>query len=447
MVLDPQEKYLCASSEDATVRVFALDVAAQRATEAKRFSIKHGDIRHDDVLLRCAWQPGDNRKLLAVPMDKGIVELFERDTWSSKGRLMLPIGRSTAADVDILSFSPNGQYLAAATCAKEVFVWELETQTVLRSFKIDYPALGVQFANKSNALVIYHTGGKLAFVKDVIPAGHTPPQHTVGLPTTAATTAPVNSSQLRKKSLKASAFVEDEAEVDGKHDDEDEEEVSFDDDNEARVEAIKASFGFGAAANAANDDQVEDEDVSMSAGTTSKSSGQEVSPLRTVTEPFQPGSVMDPTGRSSSATSLLAWTPEGEIEVIRGASMSENLVKVEFTDKSRRGFKFNDNYMFSMAFLDDYGAVFAVPRRAREDWEDLEAGSSESDVISSFVFYRPFESWASNSSWHKTLPEGRTPSALPLAVSSAQWPPRCRLCAFTQPVASTTRCYVFLAAS
>ncbi|POM65846.1 WD40 repeat-like protein [Phytophthora palmivora] len=86
--------------------------------------------------------------------------------------------------------------------------------------------------------------------------------------------------------------------------------------------------------------------------------------------------------------------------------MSENLVKVEFTDKSRRGFKFNDNYMFSMAFLDDYGAMFAVPRRVREEWEDLEAGSSENDVISSFVFYRPFESWASNSSWHKTLPEG-----------------------------------------
>ncbi|GMF33247.1 unnamed protein product [Phytophthora fragariaefolia] len=402
VVLDPQEKYLCASSEDATVRVFALDAAAQRATEAKCFRIKHGDIRHDDVLLRCAWQPGDAGKLLAVPMDKGIIELFERDTWASKGRLMLPIGRSTAADVDILAFSPNGQYLAAATCAKEVFVWELETQTMLRSFKIDYPALGVQFANKSNALVLYHTGGKLAFVKDVIPAGHTPPQHTVGL--SAAVTD--KSSQPRKKTTKSSSFVEDEAEVDGKHDDEDEEDVSFDDDNEARVEAIKASFGFGAAANAENDVQIEDENISGSAGPSVKSTLTELSALRTVVDPFQPGSVMDPTGRSSSATSLLAWTPAGEIEVIRGASMSENLVKVEFADKSRRGFKFNDNYMFSMAFLDDYGAAFAVPRRAREDWEDLETGSSESDVISSFVFYRPFESWASNSSWHKTLPEG-----------------------------------------
>ncbi|KAE9235545.1 hypothetical protein PF004_g9088 [Phytophthora fragariae] len=408
VALDPQEKFLCASSEDATVRVFALDAAGQRATEVKRFSIKHGDIRHDDVLLRCAWQPGDDGKLLAVPVDKCIVELFERDTWASKGRLMLPIGRSTAADVDFLAFSPNGRYLAAATCAKEVFVWELDTQTVLRSFRIDYPALGVQFANKSNTLVVYHTGGKLAFVKDVIPAGHTPPQHTVGLPTAAATGVSVKPAQSRKKSLKASAFVEDEAEVDGKYDDEDEEEVSFDDDNEARVEAIKASFGFGAAAaaNAANDDQIEDEDVSVSVGTTAKSSHQEASALRTIVEPFQPGSVMDPTGRSSSATSLLAWTPEGEIELIRGASMSENLVKVEFADKSRRGFKFNDNYMFSMAFLDDYGAVFAVPRRVREDWEDIEGGSNESDVISSFVFYRPFESWASNSSWHKTLPEG-----------------------------------------
>ncbi|KAG7398382.1 WD repeat and HMG-box DNA binding-domain containing protein 1 [Phytophthora boehmeriae] len=383
-VLDPQEKY--------------------RATEAKRFNIKHGNIRDDDVLLRCAWQPGETGKLLAVPVDKGIIELFERDSWTSKGRLMLPIGKSTAADVDILAFSPNGLYLAAVTCAKEVLVWELETQTTLRSFKIDYPALGLQFANKLNALVVYNNGGRLGFVKDVIPAGRTPPQHIAGLVASSSTAS--KPSKPRKKHLKASSFVDDEAEVDGVHDDDDEEEVTFDDDNEARVEDIKASFGFGAAANAAADDQVDDESITVSARPSTPTKHHNVAALRTVTEPFQPGSVMHPTGRSSTATSLLAWTPRGEIEVIRGASMSENLVKVEFTDKSRRGFKFNDNYMFSMAFLDDYGAIFAVPRRAREDWEDLEAGSDESDVISSFVFYRPFESWASNSSWHKTLPDG-----------------------------------------
>ncbi|RLN50513.1 hypothetical protein BBJ29_007062 [Phytophthora kernoviae] len=404
VMLDPQEKYVCASSEDSTVRVFVLDAEAQRATETKCFNIKHGDIRDDDVLLRCAWQPGDAGKLLAVPMDKGIIELFERDSWTSKSRLMLPIGKSTAADVDILAFSPNGLYLAAVTCAKEVFVWELETQTVLRSFKINYPALGLQFANKLNALVVYNNGGRLGFVKDVIPAGRTPPQHITGLAASTATTKP---SQSRKKHLKSSSFVDDEAEVDGDHDAvDDEEEVNFDDDNEARVEAIKASFGFGAAANAAVDDRVEDEGITVSARPNTPTKHHNIAALRTVTEPFQPGSVMDPTGRSSNVTSLLAWTPRGEIEMIRGASMSENLVKVEFTDKSRRGFKFNDNYMFSMAFLDDYGAIFAVPRRVREDWEDLEAGTDESDVISSFVFYRPFESWASNSSWHKTLPDG-----------------------------------------
>ncbi|KAF4318386.1 hypothetical protein BBO99_00007442 [Phytophthora kernoviae] len=366
VMLDPQEKYVCASSEDST--------------------------------------PGDAGKLLAVPMDKGIIELFERDSWTSKSRLMLPIGKSTAADVDILAFSPNGLYLAAVTCAKEVFVWELETQTVLRSFKINYPALGLQFANKLNALVVYNNGGRLGFVKDVIPAGRTPPQHITGL---AASTAVAKPSQSRKKHLKASSFVDDEAEVDGDHDAvDDEEEVNFDDDNEARVEAIKASFGFGAAVNAAADDRVEDEGITVSARPSTPTKYHNIAALRTVTEPFQPGSVVDPTGRSSNVTSLLAWTPRGEIEMIRGASMSENLVKVEFTDKSRRGFKFNDNYMFSMAFLDDYGAIFAVPRRVREDWEDLEAGTDESDVISSFVFYRPFESWASNSSWHKTLPDG-----------------------------------------
>ncbi|RLN95598.1 hypothetical protein BBJ28_00008363 [Nothophytophthora sp. Chile5] len=418
VVLDPQERYLCVSSEDATVRVFALDAAGLRATQATSIAIKHGDIRSEDVLLRCAWQPGDatTGRLLAVPMDKGIIELFERDTWTPKSRLLLPIGRSTAADVDILAFSPNGRYLAAATRAKEVFVWELETQSVLRSFKMDYPALGVQFANTLNALVVYHSGGRLAFVKDVIPAGRTPPQHLTGLPlsvaasaiSTGSSSAAVKPKKTKKKHLKASSFVDDEAEVDGAHsDDEDdeEEEATFDDDNEARVEAIKASFGFGTAAEAVVEEATQDEDVIIPTRSSS-SLYRQISPLRTVTEPFQPGSVQDPNGRSSNSTSLLAWTPEGEIEVIRGANLSENLVKVEFVDKSRRGFKFNDNYMFSMAFLDDHGAIFAVPRRGRENWEDLEAGANESDVISSFVFYRPFESWASNSSWHKALPDG-----------------------------------------
>ncbi|CAI5745222.1 unnamed protein product [Peronospora destructor] len=253
VVLDPQEKYLCVSSEDATVRVFKLDALGQRAIEAKSFSIKHGNIKHDDVLLQCAWQSRDTGKMLAVPMDKGIVELFERDSWVSKGRLMLPIGRSTAADVDILAFSPNGQYLAAATCGREVFVWEIETRTVLRSFKIDYPALGVQFANKTNALVVYHIGGKLAFVKNVIPAGHTPPQHIIG-----QSTASVQVLQSRKNNVKVSGLVDDEAKTGGKHKEEDEEEASFDDDNEARVEAIKASFGFGSAVKATNDNEIED---------------------------------------------------------------------------------------------------------------------------------------------------------------------------------------------
>ncbi|CEG40813.1 WD40 repeat protein [Plasmopara halstedii] len=394
VVIDPQEKYLCVSSEDATVRVFALDAENQRATNVKTFQIKHEDLRKDDVLLRCAWEPSDFGKLLAVPMDKGIIELYERDTWVSVSRLMLPIGKSIAADVDILAFSPNGQYLAAVTCAKEVFVWELATQHVLRSFRIDYPALGLQFANKSNSLVLYHTGGKLAFVKEVIPAGNTPPQHLAGHFSTVK-----NVTKLSKKQ-QGSSFAEIEAVKDQNYDDENK---SFDDDNEARVEAIKASFGFGSAA---KEYHIEDVNVPKGAHTAIKSDPDKMTPLHSIIEPFQPGSVLNSTGRSSSATSLLAWTPEGEIEMLRGASMSENLVKVEFIDKSRRGFKFNDNYMFSMAFLDHYGAVFAVPRRVREDWEDLEPDSSESDVIGSFVFYRPFESWASNSSWHKMLPEG-----------------------------------------
>lgn len=403
VAIDPTEQFVCSSSEDGTVRVFAIDTQAFSATERAVFGVSYRDVRDDDVVCRCAWQRGTAPELLAVPVAQGVIELYARSNWQSTGQLVLPIGKSTASEINIVAFSPNGLYVAAATLAKQVFVWAVATKEVVRSFKLEYGALGVDWTEGQNALVVYHAGGKVAFVKDVIPIGRTPPQV---LPLGAASTndarpaakekEPTDASTKKRKHATAASFIEDEAfqddhgSVDGDDDD---------DDNETRVEAIKASFGFGAAAKAT--DVLDDDDVGDTAATATSASTLAASHLRQVvtTEPFQSGSVLD------SAVCLLAWTPVGEIETIRGASGRENLVKVEFADKARRGFKFSDQYLFTMASLDDHGAFFGVPRRAQDDEYD-DADAADNGVIRSFVFYRPFESWASNSSWHLALPDG-----------------------------------------
>jgi hypothetical protein len=73
------------------VRVFAIDEAALSATQLAMFKVQYGDSRSEQVLTRCAWQPGDQAELLAVPVNQGIAELFDRTTWTSKGQLLLPM--------------------------------------------------------------------------------------------------------------------------------------------------------------------------------------------------------------------------------------------------------------------------------------------------------------------------------------------------------------------
>ncbi|TYZ67205.1 hypothetical protein PybrP1_001390 [[Pythium] brassicae (nom. inval.)] len=439
VAIDPSEQFLCSSSEDGTVRVFELQADERMAAvERAVFTVQYKDMRDDEVLCRCAWQRGECARLLAVPVNQGVVELFDRSAgWASAGQLLLPssAGKSGVSDVNVLAFSPNGLYVAGATLAKQLVIWSVATKDVLRSFAVEYAVLGVEWAASQNALVAFHAGGKLAFVKDVVPLGRTPPQVLASASVSsgsavgdkaasmsvtrqsATTTTTATTAAKKRKKAGVASFVDDEAAVDGDASGTDARETDEEDETETRVEAIKASFGFGrAAAEAAAvaDATLLDDDDNIGDthdGRRSADNGRRAvaSVFRPHLEPFQPGSVQG----DGSAVCLLVWTPVGEIETVRGAasgsSTQENVVTVAFADKARRGFKFSDKYLFSMAALGDTGAFFGVPRRARDDaWDDDDVDSDQNDdaVRSSFVFYRPFEAWAPNSSWHAELPAG-----------------------------------------
>ena len=110
-------------------------------------------------------------------------------------------------------------------------------------------------------------------------------------------------------------------------------------------------------------------------------------PPVSVQKPFQPGSC------ANDGVTLLAWTPLGDIESIRGRDY--NLIKIDFANRSRRLIKFNDQFFFTKAALGLHGAIFASPARGQDsDLEDLP----------SFLFYRAFDAWTKDKCWQVALP-------------------------------------------
>ena len=261
--------------------------------------------------------------------------------------------------------------------------------------------LAISWLKDTNSIAILTASGSVGFASDVVPAHLEKPfskpqpvsQHTVEshndnilAESTASQPQPSHEVELENPE-KVVSIVQDNPE-------ENEEEM--------RVNSIKRSFGFDEDMSALKlvdtEPDASIEQPISSVFTTTTSVHSQIRPVKSPNT-FQPGSVME------GPVCLLAWSPLGEIECIRAAG--ENLIKVEFNDKSRRGFKFNDQYMFTMGCFDEHGALFGVPRRMREEWE----GDGD-DIVSSVVFYRPFNSWASNSSWHLNLPDGEDAECL-----------------------------------
>ncbi|CCI49648.1 unnamed protein product [Albugo candida] len=364
-VIDPLEKYVCSSSMDGTVKIFELDILQLEAKEVASIPIQFANIKDDRVLLRCAWHPqGDS---LAVQSKEGLIKVYQRNSWKRFLSLMVPAGSAALSDIHIVSFSPNGQYLAACTGSKEVLVWNLRTaesaaseerflRTCVRSCTLAYEALALKWSSTQNTLVVYHAGGKVVLIADVIPS-HLP-------------------SALLSTDVSTPSFVQCSK------------DILEPDDHESRVEAIKASFGFGS-----NVENNSDEKVLLKPPTASKSQS-----------PFQPNAV------SHGPVNLLQWNLLGEIESFSAHVDEEDvrdLIKITFVDRSARNIKLTDNYRFTMASMDENGAFFAAPHRVLDE-DDQEAsinqrlqGDDEAKgYICSIVYYHPFHSWANNSSWY-----------------------------------------------
>lgn len=353
--------------------------------ELKVFELKSGkmvysmkmvdanDCYNDDLLCGMDFHP--TRPMLAVSGGRKIRILNTEDwqctEWEAKHTNV----------VSLVKYSEDGKFLVSADLDKNVVIWEGRNR--IRSVQCSHIVLGACWNNR--ALTLLHAGGKIVYYENMVEKNKAE-NNVVPVSTVADVVSDEDSVPLNEKS--SSRFIEDEADSDH--------------DEDGGLDAIKAKFGFnkdnqpieGYEGHVNEDtDSIHHNDENGVGSTGFQPAAGSNVPLSLYMkpsvrqEPFQSGSIR------KHNMSILAWNTIGDIQSV--ATDDHNVVKIEFVDKANRTIKFNDQYFFSIAALDENGAMFASTSRI-----------DENDELPSYLFYRSFSAWTSQASWHASLPQG-----------------------------------------
>ncbi|XP_039923184.1 WD repeat and HMG-box DNA-binding protein 1 [Hirundo rustica] len=159
---DPKDVYLASASCDGSVRVWNL--ADQTCTTSWLLLQKCNDVINAKSICRLAWQPGSG-KLLAVPVDK-VVELFRRETWDSQFKLS---DASITQPLNVVVWSPCGQFLAAGSVDGNIVVWNVETQQCIERMKHEkkYSICGLAWHPKYKQIAYTDTEGNLGLLENI----------------------------------------------------------------------------------------------------------------------------------------------------------------------------------------------------------------------------------------------------------------------------------------
>uniref|UniRef100_A0A8C6J079 WD repeat and HMG-box DNA-binding protein 1 n=1 Tax=Melopsittacus undulatus TaxID=13146 RepID=A0A8C6J079_MELUD len=159
---DPRDVYLASASCDGSVRVWK--IADQTCTTSWPLLQKCNDVINAKSICRLGWQPG-NGKLLAIPVDK-VVKLYRRETWDSKFDLSDAFITQT---LNIVAWSPCGQYLAAGSVDGCIVVWNMESQKCIERMKHEkkYTICGLAWHPKYKQIAYTDTEGNLGLLENI----------------------------------------------------------------------------------------------------------------------------------------------------------------------------------------------------------------------------------------------------------------------------------------
>ncbi|NXJ98950.1 WDHD1 protein, partial [Corythaixoides concolor] len=159
---DPRDVYLASASCDGSVRVW--NIADQTCTTSWPLLQKCNDVINAKSICRLGWQP-DSGKLLAIPVDK-VVKLYRRETWDSQFDLS---DTFITQPLNVVSWSPCGQYLAAGSVNGNIVVWNVETQECIERMKHDksYSICGLAWHPRYRQIAYTDTEGNLGLLENI----------------------------------------------------------------------------------------------------------------------------------------------------------------------------------------------------------------------------------------------------------------------------------------
>lgn len=361
------------------------------------------------------------------------IKLIKRGTWSTAA--MLTNGH--AHPVTLTCWSKTGAYVASADSSGKVVVWELKTRKCIKTCEFPSGLQSLTFCPAGNILAAMTTEGEYSLLNDIIPSNMTPPSSlslpavgslkkgekreivvvtenkeessaTSSMEETSKVVAPaassdgVGGSKKTKKQVRILAPDDEEDEdlilpsssktnkksknrkntiMDDDDDDDDEEMVDGD------IAALKAKFSEPSinASDIIKEIPAEDSRPHTIIQQTPETPMQDV---------FQPGATYPKEGvkRRFLCMNLIG-------SITSRADDGYNAIEITFSDSSqRRPVRMADNYDFGVASLGSCGALFG----SQTDSDD----NIRHKTNISTLFFKPFDSWAHNSEWSMSLPEG-----------------------------------------
>ncbi|XP_047623346.1 WD repeat and HMG-box DNA-binding protein 1 [Phacochoerus africanus] len=159
---DPKDIFLASSSCDGSVKVW--QISDQICAISWPLLQKCNDVINAKSICRLAWQPKSG-KLLAVPVEKS-VKLYRRETWSNQFDLS---DNFISQTLNIVTWSPCGQYLAAGSINGLIIVWNVETKDCMERVKHEkgYAICGLSWHPTCGQIAYTDAEGNLGLLENV----------------------------------------------------------------------------------------------------------------------------------------------------------------------------------------------------------------------------------------------------------------------------------------
>jgi chromosome transmission fidelity protein 4 len=358
---DPFGAYVAVSGCDGNLRIWDSLAASTAAPIATLPLLPKVSIESENRL-KVSWS--SNGRYLAVPSSKGAVVL-RRPTWEK----CFTLDENIEGDVSVLSFSPNGNYIACASMGSfKVLVFSIDSQECIGYMDGKGHICSINWSQSQNSLICSNSIGHVFRWNNVIPSHMSMPFDTknsskkISLDENEENEDADIEKPKRKKLKKASELLKEAEETQ-------ENEVWSDDDLDHMYEKYDSDSGYLSY----------DDDRKRSKKVAPRLAKSEIQSA------FQPGST--PLA-AVNAKRLLAWNLLGSIESQKLETHS--LIHIQFSDVSfHQPIRFKDHFGFEIAAFGQHGAVFTSKK-------------SDSGTAST-LFYKPFDSWTTNTEWRVQL--------------------------------------------